>query len=551
MKSVRRFSAMIPGRSSLTTRLSGTESGTLLRYGVALLATAVVTAAMLPFRDDLGILNVGLIYLLLSFVLGLGLGAGPAALAAVLSFVLFDLVLIPPYGTFTIARADHVLALFVYLGVAITAAQLVARVRERTDAAVREQQRTRLLYDLNATLIGGVTLDAILTAIVTQVVGIYGSAGCRILLPDTGGLLAVRARFPLESADSIDRQHRALADYAMETGKPAGQGGLGRRVRLLSPSRSARPPRQPAPVSVPRRGGDVLYVPISTASHPNGVLEVTGRPGGGAFGDEDIRLLATFAAQAALALDRARLTDEAARAAALAQSDELKSALLAAVSHDLRTPLAAIKTSATSLLDDSVIWDDEARTDFLEAIDEETDRLTRMVSNLLDLSRIEGGALRPDREWYDLVELVDDVASRLRALSLRHPVRTEIEPGLPLVFIDYIKIAQVLINLGENAIKYTPAQTPITIGAYHRGRSVEITVQDTGPGISPEQLPHLFEKFYRGTRTMGVPGSGIGLAIAKGFVEAHGGTLTVESQVGAGTTFTMSLPIIEAEQGAS
>ena len=142
---------------------------------------------MLPFRDDLGVLNVGLIYLLLSFVLGLGLGAGPAALAAVLSFVLFDFLLIPPYGTFTIARSDHVLALFVYLGVAITTAQLVARVRERTDIAIREQRRTRLLYDLNATLIGGVTLDSILNAIVTQVVGVYGSAGCRILLPDTDG----------------------------------------------------------------------------------------------------------------------------------------------------------------------------------------------------------------------------------------------------------------------------------------------------------------------------------------------------------------------------
>ncbi len=524
--------------------LSGVESSTRLRYGGAIAATVAITAVMLPFRNDLGVLNVGLIYLLLSFVLGLGLGAGPAALAAVLSFILFDFLLIPPHGAFTIARSDHVLALFVYLGVAITTARLVSRVRERTETALREQRRTRLLYDLNATLIGGVTLDSILNAIVTQVVGVYGSAGCRILLPDSDGVLTVRARFPRDTSNAIDRQHRALAAYAMEHGKPAGQGRSGRRVRLphaLS---------QPAPAFVPRSGTDVLYVPIATSSHAIGVLEVTGRPGGGTFGEEDIRLLGTFAAQAALALDRARLSEEAAHAAALAQSDELKSALLAAVSHDLRTPLAAIKASATSLLDRSVTWNDESRTDFLEAIDEETDRLTRMVTNLLDLSRIEGGALRPDREWYDLAELIEDVAGRLRSQDASHQIRTEIEPDLPLAHVDYVQIAQVLTNLGENAIKYTPANSSVTLAARRNGSSIEISVQDTGPGISEEHLPHVFEKFYRGVRAGRVPGSGIGLAIAKGFVEAHGGRIWVESQVGKGTTFVLTLPVAGPEQKA-
>jgi len=499
-------------------------------------ATGLVTAVMLPIRESLGILNVGLIFLLLSFVLALGLGAGPAALAAVLSFVAYDFFLIPPYNTFTVANADHVLALFVYLGVAITTGQLVARVRERTDAAVREQHRARMLYELNAALVGGVTLDAILGTIVEQVVHVYGSAGCRILLPNGDEVLAVRAGFPASVDGKIDRRQLAMAAYAMETRQAAGQGAVSRRVRL------PHAPGAPVTSSVQRKGADVLYLPIATAARAVGVLEVSGRPGGGRFSEEDTRLLTTFADQAALALDRTRLTDEAARAAALEQSDELKSALLAAVSHDLRTPLAAIKASATSLLDQSVAWDESARSEFLEAIDEETDRLTLMVGNLLDLSRIEGGALRPDREWYDVAELVHDVAGRLTNQASRHDLRIEIEPELPLAYFDYIEIAQVLMNLGENAVKYTPPGTRITLAAARMGGDFVFQVRDTGPGIGPRQLPQLFEKFYRGERTTRVPGTGIGLAISKGLVEAHGGALTVESHLGEGSTFRFTIP---------
>ena len=197
-----------------------------------------------------------------------------------------------------------------------------------------------------------------------------------------------------------------------------------------------------------------------------GVLEVTGRPGTRVFRAEDQQTLTTFVDQAALALERARLSAGGSQASALAQSDELKSALLAAVSHDLRTPLASIKASATSLLDDSIEWDAETRQDFLEAIDEETDRLTLMVSNLLDLSRIEGGALRPQKDWYDVDELIVDVRARLAPRTGSHPLTITVEPDLPLLRFDYVQIAQVLVNLIENAVKYTPDGTPITVAAH-------------------------------------------------------------------------------------
>ncbi|MEA2513644.1 MAG: two-component system, OmpR family, sensor histidine kinase KdpD, partial [Thermomicrobiales bacterium] len=357
--------------------------------------------------------------------------------------------------------------------------------------------------------------------------------------PDADGELQVRARYPLSISTTIDRQNLVVAAWAMDRREPAGQSTTGRRVRVPHGS------RQPTFSPLQRRDRDVLYLPIATAERVVGVLEVTGKPGGGRFGSEDEQLLTSFANQAALALERARLSEEAARTAALAQSDELKSALLAAVSHDLRTPLATIKTSTTSLLDPVVDWNPQERDDFLRGIDEETDRLTLMVGNLLDLSRIEGGVLRPDKEWYDVAEVIEDVAGRLapRANQRSHLLKTVVAADLPLVRFDYVEIAQVLMNLGENALKYTPPGTEVTLAARLVSGAIELTVRDTGPGIGPKDLPHLFDKFYRAEQTGRVSGTGIGLAIAKGLVEAHGGRIWAESRVGEGTTFRFTLPL--------
>lgn len=511
-----------------------------LRYVIAVLSVFVASGAMVVLRPGLGLLNVGLIFLLVTFTLALAVGSGPAVLAAVLSFLAFNFFLIPPLHTFTIARGDHVLALFVYLGVAIVTGQLVAHVRARTEVAIREQRRTALLYELNAALIGNITLDDILATIVERVVQVYGVAQCRILLPEDGEL-QVRARFPPSVSAHLDRQHLAMASWAMEHRTPAGRGIGLNRVRLPHGTRN------PIPESPVRRGSGVLYVPIATMERAVGVIEVAGKPDGARFDDDDVQLLTSFTNQAVLALERARLTEEAGRAAILAQSDELKSALLAAVSHDLRSPLATIKTSATSLLDRSVQWDEASRTEFLQAIDEETDRLTLMVGNLLDLSRIEGGALRPDKDWYDVAELIVDVAARLTSLTIQHELRTDVEPSLPLAHFDYVEIAQVLMNLGGNAVKYTPPGTEITLSARCISDAIEFAVRDTGSGIPSSKIPLLFERFYRADPAGQASGAGIGLTICKGLVGAHGGRIWVESRMGAGTAFHFTIPLNDAE----
>ena len=515
--------------------LRGTRVSWLALAGVAV---AALTVAMLPFRDQLGVLNVLLLYLLLTFVLALTTGLWPAVLSAVLGFLAFDVLFIPPYLTLSVAEPDHVLALFVYLGVAVVTARLVSGMRERTEEAIRESQRTALLAELNAALIGDVTLDAILARIAERVVTVYGAQGSRVLVRREDGELHTGAYFPPDIGPQVDRTGLSLAEWTLEHRQPVGRSTRGRRI---VGSRRARPPAMPVVGGKARP--DVLYLPIKTASRAVGVLEVIGRPGTGTFRAEDEQLLTTFVDQAALALERARLSEEAAQAVILMRSDELKSALLAAVSHDLRTPLASIKASATSLLDDSVVWDAQTQQDFLEAIDEETDRLTLMVSNLLDLSRIEGGALRPLKDWYDVDELIADVRSRTATRTELHPVEVIVEPDLPLLRFDYVEIAQVLLNLIENAAKYTPQGTPITVGARRVPDGIEIFVKDEGPGIPREHQARLFEKFYRAPSTIAASGTGIGLAISKGLVEAHGGRIAIDSAPGEGATFHFTLPL--------
>jgi two-component system sensor histidine kinase KdpD len=288
-----------------------------------------------------------------------------------------------------------------------------------------------------------------------------------------------------------------------------------------------------------------------TPDHVYGVLEVRDRPGGGRFSRDDARLLGSFADQAALAIERGELSERASQASALAQANELKSSLLAAVSHDLRTPLTTIKASASALLDDSVEWDPAARNDLLSAIDEDADRLTLMVSNLLDLSRIEGGVLRPDLDWQDVPAFMADVQDRVRSVLAmgHHELTVTLDPGegaFPPVRFDYVEIMQVMINLVGNAAKYSPDGAPIAVHAAIVGEGLQVSVSDSGMGIPPDRLPHIFETFYRAHDHGPVSGSGIGLAICKGIVEAHGGHIAARSDVGSGTghgtTVTFTLP---------
>jgi two-component system sensor histidine kinase KdpD len=255
------------------------------------------------------------------------------------------------------------------------------------------------------------------------------------------------------------------------------------------------------------------------------------------------------AAQIGAAVQLERLRREVTEAEALRRADELKSALLNAVSHDLRSPLAAIIASAGSLQQTDVSWTDTERLDFAEGIENEAQRLNRLVGNLLDLSRIESGSLKPDLGWYDLASLVHEVVGRLKPALNEHKVRLSLPDDLPPLALDYIEIDEVLSNLLENAVKYTAPGTPIDVEIHRDKDEVRVEVADEGPGIPPAALPRLFEPFYRAAGSK-VRGTGLGLAVARGLVEAHGGRIWAANRDTGGATISFTLPLKAAMPAA-
>jgi two-component system sensor histidine kinase KdpD len=247
----------------------------------------------------------------------------------------------------------------------------------------------------------------------------------------------------------------------------------------------------------------------------------------------------------ALALERARFLQEMSRTEALRQSDKLKSALLASVSHNLRTPLTSIRTSIDSLLREDFNWDKAALREFHLIISEETYRLTRIVENLLEMARIEAGELSPLKQWSSVLEIFSNTLERCSAVLRDHRIIIDLDESLPAVRVDSQLLAEVLNNLLENAAKYSPAGSRITISGSIESEQLIIKVSDEGCGIAPEERDHIFDKFYRGDQPSKrrIQGTGMGLAIARGIVEAHGGRLWVESSPDQGSTFTFAVPV--------
>lgn len=287
-----------------------------------------------------------------------------------------------------------------------------------------------------------------------------------------------------------------------------------------------------------------LAVPIEVKSRVIGVLQLsTAEPG--AYDDLDERRVSTLARYAAVWIENVRLFEEAAKVEALRKVDRLKSELLSTVSHELRTPLASIKGYTTSLLRTDIEWDPATRQEFLQIIDEESDRLSGLIADLLEMSEIEAGVLRVEKEPVRLPRLVQKVAKKLRPTAREHPISVSCAPDVPETMGDPRRLEQVLHNLIVNAIKYSPDGTPIQVRVERSGDDILVSVKDQGVGIAPEHLEHVFERFYRvdGALARETGGSGLGLPICRGLVEAHGGRIRVESKVGCGSTFYFTIPI--------
>jgi two-component system sensor histidine kinase KdpD len=459
--------------------------------------------------------SLSMIFLLAVLLCAVNYGLRSAVLAAILSFLAYNFFFIAPVHTFTVASPHELLALVIFLVVAIVTGGLAGRIRERSDAAQRRIRQTQMLFDFSRKLSGTAGLDDVLWAIASQTAGAV--KGQSIVLLADGDDLVIRAAFPPE--DTMGPSEWAAARWAMSHGEVAGLDST----------------------TLPK--AQYRFTPLRTSRGTVGVVGI--RPGEETLTDDDHRLLDSLFDQTAIAIERILLVQNANEALATAESERLRSALLSSLSHDLRTPLASILGAVTSLRSLGERMPKDTRDDLLAAIEEETIRLSNFVANLLDMTRLESGTLDLKRDWVDLGDMVRAAVSRAQKLWPERPVTLAIAPDVPPVRGDSGLLEQVIFNLIDNANKYSPIDEPIDIALMAEPGMAVLTVVDKGPGIPEQDLERVFTKFYRGVEGDGRrAGTGLGLAIARGVVDAMGGKITAESPVGngRGTRLRIALP---------
>lgn len=506
----------------------------VFEYMLSLLLVVQVTLLMLPFRNHLGIIEVLLVYLATITLASLLFTLRPSLISSFVAFLTFNFFYTIPYYTLSVEARGDIVALLAFLGLALLINQLVARIKRRTLEAIRRGRQTETLYLLSVALIRESDVRAIQQAIVEQVRTVFELAASAILLRGEDDQFTVAA-LAGEELDLLDRSLLAVARWSIENDEPAGFGTS--RVRIQPPAALQR-----------RRSAirhEILFIPIRTRGAEQRLLLVARERGQRAFDEEESQHLATFANQAAIAIERTILVEEHTRAEILTRTDELKTALLSAVSHDLRTPLASIKASATALQQPDLNWREEDARVLIEMIDEEADRLNRLVTNLLDLSRIESGQLKPSLDWYRADTLIAEALDRCQTLLTEHTVSVDCPDSDAYVEIDFTMIVEVLVNLIENAAKYSPPHSNIEIATQVQHEWMSFTVTDEGQGVPRGEEERIFDKFYRVEAQHRPIGSGMGLAISRGFIEAHAGHIGVQPNPDNGSTFYFTVPLVQ------
>jgi two-component system sensor histidine kinase KdpD len=441
------------------------------------------------------------------------LGRGPSILAAALSVLAFDFFFVPPQLTFAVSDTQYVLTFIGLFIVSLVVSSLAARAREQAEAARHREAQTAALYDLSRDLTAGSGVPEIAQTVVQHVEATFERRAV-VLLPENGQLTS-----PIDSPVKLEANEEAVADWVYRRGEPAG-----RHTDTL-PAASLR------------------YLPLRTARGTIGVLGIAQPATPESFlTPEQHRLMDAFASQAAMAIDRAQFAERARQTEVLQAAERLQTALLNSISHDLRTPLVSITGALSSLEAESDSLPEASRRSLIENARQEAARLNRLVGNLLDMTRLEAGAMKPRLEPCDVQDVIGSALTALDEQLQGRPVQVRVPDDLPAVPMDFVLVSQVLVNVLDNALKYSPAHSPVEVEARLRGAFLEIEVADRGVGIPAEDLSRVFDKFYRVRRPGSVSGTGLGLSICKGIVEAHGGFIGAENRPGGGTLITLALP---------
>jgi two-component system, OmpR family, sensor histidine kinase KdpD len=489
-------------------------------YGQAAGVVALATGVSWLLAPVSELSNIVMVYLLGIVIVAMRTGRGPSLLAAVLSVAAFDFFFVPPYFTLAVTDARYLFTFLVMLIVGLVISSLTVRTRAQAEAAEHREQRTAALYAMSRELAGTRGLDDLVAIAVRHIAEVFRTQVV-VLVPGSGATLTPAGGGQFD----LDANELAVGRWVYEHRQPAGLG-----TNTLP-------------------GSSALYVPLIGSTGAVGVLGV--RPSDPHAMDVPERLhqLETFAAQTALALERARLATEAQEAEVRIETERLRNSLLSSVSHDLRTPLAAITGAVTTILDGGSRLEAATRQELLESVRDEAERLNRLVQNLLEMTRLESGAVQLRRELHPIEEVIGAALGRFASQFGTRRVTTRVPSDLPLVAIDDVLVEQVLVNLLDNTLKYTPPTSPIDIIATAGDRNVTVEIADHGPGLPPGEEGKVFDKFYR-AHAIGGRGAGLGLAICRGIVRAHGGRIWAQNLPGGGVAFLFTLPLGDAAAAA-
>jgi len=485
-------------------------------YGASIALVFVATLLGEIVKKRIEPTNLSMLYLLAVVIAAVRWGRGPAVVSAILGVLSFDFFLVPPYLNLTVADVQYVFTLVGLLVAGLVVGTLASRLRERAIQARKREAQAAALYRLAADLADSTGNEAVLLAIRKNVKQLV-NCGVAIYLP-AGGRLVPAIRDPGFPAHE---RERGIAQWAYENGSMAG----GRADETT--------------------GRITRYLPFKT---PQGVIGVIGlhlRKGAENIASDEESLLGVMANQAAIAIQRANLAEQSRHMEIMRRTEKLQSALLSSISHDLRTPLVSITGALTTLQASDPGLDDATRKELVENAAEEAYRLNRIVGNLLDLTRLEAGTLRISKRPCDLRDVLGASLEQMRDRIGNRTVRMAIPRDFSEVPMDFSFMMKAFYNLLDNAVKYSPPDAPIEIGARMHRNEAEIEIRDRGPGIPEGDLERIFEKFYRVERTQGGAGTGLGLSISKGIIEAHGGRIAARNNADSGATFIVTIPLEE------
>jgi two-component system sensor histidine kinase KdpD len=486
-------------------------------YLMALAIVAVGLGAAELIQPLFGIENVDLVFLTAVVSVAVRFGLWPSVLASVAGSLCYNFFFLPPVYTFTITDPTNVAAFFFFMLIAILVSNVAARVRTQAVSAIGRVRTTESLYAFSRKLAGTATLDDVLWATAYQT-ALMLRVRVVLLLPEDG-VLTVKAGYPPE--DQLDKADLAAANWAWSNDRTAGRG------------------------SDTLPGAKRLFLPMRTGRGPIGVIGIDDDKTGPLLTPDQRRLLDALVDQGALAIERVQLVEDMDRVKRTVESDRLRAALLTSISHDLKTPLASVLGAASTMRDLSSGLSETEKRDLLATVIDESERLNRFIANLLDMTKLESGAVVPNTARHDVGEIVGSVLRRASKILAHHKISLELAADLPMLELDAVLFEQVLFNLLDNAAKYAPVDTTISIRSLRDRDSISLQIIDEGEGIPPAELESVFDKFYRAQKGDHVrPGTGLGLAISRGFVEAMHGTISAANRIDrSGAVLTIKLPI--------